>query len=203
MPLTGSSFWWVGPEEVLRNQMHQCVSHRKMSCERQRGKARGGAVGGGSITPQCLERLEWPAMKWLLSLQWVPRLPTVPSPRLSWDYCRYGYAYNIRRRTPGVPRVWWVMCACQCDTVPGCTALSGFLLCFTCSLDFSTFMHKMTRLTGRDWGATWVPAKKMSATLVAPSADRHLKLSITKGFCLTPRCNFTFRKKKRTLCVLR
>ena len=31
MPLPGSSFWWVGPGEVLCNQMHHCVSQRKMS----------------------------------------------------------------------------------------------------------------------------------------------------------------------------
>lgn len=37
----------------------------------------------------------------------------------------------------------------------------------------------------------------MSVTLVAPNADRRLKLSITKGFCLTHCCNFTFCKKKK------
>lgn len=41
MPLPGSSFWWVGPGEVLCNQMHHCVSQRKMSWERGREAGRG------------------------------------------------------------------------------------------------------------------------------------------------------------------
>lgn len=37
MPLPGSSFWWVGPGEVLCNQMHHCVRRRKMSWESWEG----------------------------------------------------------------------------------------------------------------------------------------------------------------------
>lgn len=41
LPLPGSSFWWVGPGEVLCNQMHHCISQRNMSLERGREAGRG------------------------------------------------------------------------------------------------------------------------------------------------------------------
>lgn len=34
LPQSGSSFWWVGPGEVLCNQMHRCIRQRNMSSER-------------------------------------------------------------------------------------------------------------------------------------------------------------------------
>lgn len=41
LPLPGSSFWWVGPGEVLCNQMHHCISQSNMSSERGREAGRG------------------------------------------------------------------------------------------------------------------------------------------------------------------
>lgn len=62
-------------------------------------------------------------------------------------------------------------------------------------------MHEVTQLSGCDWGATRVPPKKMSATLVAPDAHRRLKLSITKDSVSHVAAILLSVKKKDFLCL--